>query len=100
RDRIREVLATTPESLSLMLTWDNARELLSGVRCAIVDEWHELLSGKRGTQAELGLARLRSWAPGMRTWALSATLDNLQDAAQAAVGMGDEPLIVSSPIDR
>lgn len=100
RERLPEVLVTTPESLSLMLTWANARELLSGVRCAIVDEWHELLSGKRGTQTELGLARLRGWAPEMRTWALSATLENLRDAARAAVGMGVEPVIVASPMDR
>lgn len=100
KERLPEVLITTPESLSLMLTWPTAREALSGVRCTIVDEWHELLSSKRGTQVELALARLRTWAPAMRTWALSATIENLHEAARAAVGTTSDPVVVSSTMAR
>jgi ATP-dependent helicase Lhr and Lhr-like helicase len=82
------VLITTPESLSLLLSLENSAELFAGLRAVIADEWHELLSSKRGTQTELGLARLRALAPRLRTWALSATLANLQEAARAAVGGG------------
>ena len=67
-----EVLVTTPESAALLLARDNAREMFADLRAVIVDEWHELLSTKRGVQVELMLSRLRGMAPRMRTWALSA----------------------------
>jgi ATP-dependent Lhr-like helicase len=88
RDRLPNVLVTTPESLSLLLTREKACEMLATLRCVIVDEWHELLCSKRGTQVELALARLRRWAPRMRTWAMSATLPNREMALGAAVGVG------------
>lgn len=100
RERLPNVLITTPESLCLLLTRDNASELLRNVRAAVIDEWHELLSSKRGTQTELALAALRGLAPGLRTWALSATLQNLQQAAQAAVGGSADPLIIRGEIER
>jgi len=107
KERLPDVLVTTPESLSLMLTWADASQRFAGLGCVIVDEWHELLSSKRGTQVELALARLRRFAPGMRTWALSATLANLDEAARAAVGWGRdgrggvvEPVVISARIPR
>jgi ATP-dependent Lhr-like helicase len=54
--RFPTVLVTTPESLSLMLTRENAREELQSVAYVIVDEWHELIGSKRGVQAQLALA--------------------------------------------
>lgn len=100
RSRLPNVLITTPESLTLLLTRDDAAEKLGSVRSIIVDEWHELLASKRGTQTELAMARLRRFAPGVRTWALSATLSNLGEAAAAAVGVGDEAVVVSAEIER
>lgn len=81
-DRLPTVLVTTPESLSLLLSYPDARQRMSTLRCAIFDEWHELMSTKRGVQAELGLARLRAWNPRLRVWGLSATLGNLEEAAR------------------
>ena len=86
RKRLPHTLVTTPESLSLMLTHDDFREKLSGLRCVITDEWHELLGSKRGVQTELCLARLRAWFPGLRVWGLSATLGNLTEARQTLLG--------------
>lgn len=94
------VLITTPESLSLLMSYANARELLGGVSHVIADEWHELLASKRGTQTELALARLRAWNPELRTWALSATLANLDEAARAAAGVGVEPVLVGGELRR
>ncbi|MFG0283457.1 MAG: ligase-associated DNA damage response DEXH box helicase [Phycisphaerales bacterium JB039] len=88
RTRLANVLITTPESLSLLLTRENAGELFASLRTVIVDEWHELLSSKRGTQVELALSRLRALAPQMNAWALSATIANIEEAAQAIVGTG------------
>lgn len=106
RERLPNVLVTTPESLSIMLTREEASVQLAGVRCVIVDEWHELLSSKRGSQTELALARLRRFAPGVRAWGLSATLSNLEEAGHAVVGAsspggGPAPVtIVRAAIDR
>ncbi len=82
------ILFTTPESLSLMLSYAGSRELLGSVQATVVDEWHELIASKRGIQTQLGLERLRTWNPDMRTWGLSATLGNLEEASQALVGAG------------
>ena len=79
-------LVTTPESLSILLSLDDAHEIFSGLETVIVDEWHELLSTKRGVQTELALERLRSLRPDVATWGLSATLANLDDAVAALVG--------------
>ncbi|MCC6679150.1 MAG: ligase-associated DNA damage response DEXH box helicase [Phycisphaerales bacterium] len=101
RERLPNVLVTTPESMSILLTRDTAPEQLASVRCVIVDEWHELLSSKRGSQTELALARLRRFAPGLRAWALSATLSNVEEAARAVVGAGPAaPTIIRAEIDR
>ncbi len=84
--RFPTALVTTPESLSLMLTRENARAELAGVHTVIVDEWHELMGNKRGVQVQLALARLRRWNPALVVWGLSATLGNLDEAMQVLLG--------------
>ncbi len=88
RERLPSALVTTPESLSLLLTRPDHPALLAGVRTVVVDEWHELMATKRGVQVELALARLRAVAPALRTWGLSATLGNLDVAADTLLGVG------------
>ncbi len=83
--RLPTALVTTPESLSLMLTHEKLLPQLAGIEAVIVDEWHELLGTKRGIQTELALGRLRKLNPNLRTWGVSATLGNLDDA-QGCVG--------------
>ncbi|MCK7595532.1 ligase-associated DNA damage response DEXH box helicase [Lysobacter sp. CAU 1642] len=78
----REVVVTTPESLSLLLSYADTQASLDSLRAVVVDEWHELLGSKRGVLLELGLARLRQRVSGLRCWGLSATLGNLEEAAQ------------------
>lgn len=95
-----EILITTPESLALMLSYVGAKELFKSLRLVILDEWHELMSSKRGTQTELCLSQLRSLCPTVRTWAVSATLGNVQEAAQTAVGLGTNPVIVRTDMQR
>jgi ATP-dependent helicase Lhr and Lhr-like helicase len=87
RRRLPTALVTTPESLSLLLSQDDPRELLADLRCVVVDEWHELMATKRGVQVELALARLRAARPGVRTWGLSATIGNIETALQTLVGV-------------
>lgn len=81
-------LVTTPESLSLMLTLSDSEAVLGAVQVLVVDEWHELMGNKRGTQLLLALARLRRLNPRLRVWGLSATLGNLQQACEALTWAG------------
>lgn len=98
--KMPDVLITTPESLSVMLSYKEGAKRFKHLRCVILDEWHELMSSKRGTQAELCLSQLRRFAPALCTWGVSATLGNLEEAAQAAVGLGTEPIIICADLKR
>lgn len=96
RERPPYALVTTPESLSLLLTYEDSRSYFEDVDCVVIDEWHELIGNKRGVQTELCLARLRKLNPKLRTWALSATLGNLEEAAAVICGSEVEPTIIHS----
>ena len=95
KKRLPSALVTTPESLSVLLSYADAREKFRSVRAVVVDEWHELMSTKRGTQTELGLARLRTWAGeegrDLAVWGLSATLGNLEEAMHTLLGPAAAP---------
>ncbi len=86
RTRLPTCLVTTPESASVLLSYPDSRDLLRTLRAVVVDEWHELIGSKRGVQTELVLARLRAWNPALRTWGLSATLGNIEHAAEVLLG--------------
>ena len=89
------VLVTTPESLSILLSYPDTKQHLRALRMVVVDEWHELMGSKRGVQTELGLARLRRWNPTLRTWGLSATIGNMDEARTTLLGNSFE----SEPTD-
>ena len=78
RQRIKppHVLLTTPESLSLLLSYPESLDLFRGLKRVVVDEVHAFATGKRGDLLALALARLQSLAPDMQRVALSATLAN------------------------
>lgn len=98
--RLPDILLTTPESLSLMLTRADFREKMKNLNAVILDEWHELLGSKRGVQVELALSHLRPIQPKMRVWALSGTIANLEEAARYAVGIGETAHLVSHAMKR
>ena len=100
KKKLPEILITTPESLSVLLSYKGAHQRFGNLRTVILDEWHELMSSKRGTQTELCLAQLRLLQPHLKTWAISATLGNLKEAAQTAVGLASKPVIIRSDIRR
>ncbi|MGB0370835.1 MAG: ligase-associated DNA damage response DEXH box helicase [Opitutales bacterium] len=86
RRSLPHVLVTTPESLTLLLSYTDASVHFSKLQCVICDEWHELLGTKRGTQTELALARLQGIHPNLRRWGLSATIGNLEEALRTLTG--------------
>ncbi|WP_226632295.1 ligase-associated DNA damage response DEXH box helicase [Novosphingobium profundi] len=74
RARPPHVLLTTPESLSLLLSYPEAAEMFASLRRVVIDEVHAFAAGKRGDLLALSLARLQALAPGLQRAALSATL--------------------------
>lgn len=88
-ERLPDALVTTPESLTVLLSRPDAALRFAGLRCVVCDEWHELLGTKRGVQTELALARLRCFAPELRTWGLSASIGNLDEALEVLLGPTD-----------
>jgi ATP-dependent Lhr-like helicase len=91
RRKLPETLITTPESLSVLLSYRNAEESFKHLDAVIVDEWHELLGNKRGVQLQLCLAWLRARHPQLPVWGLSATLGNLDEAMAVLLGEGAAP---------
>ena len=76
RQRVRppHVLLTTPESLSLLLSYPEAAEVFSGLRRVVIDEVHAFAPTKRGDLLALALTRLQALSPDLQRVALSATL--------------------------
>jgi ATP-dependent Lhr-like helicase len=71
-----QILITTPESLALLLSYEDAPRIFAGLSRVIVDEVHALAESKRGDQLMLALARLQGLAPGLRRVGLSATVED------------------------
>jgi ATP-dependent helicase Lhr and Lhr-like helicase len=101
-----DVLITTPESLYLMLT-SRAREFLTGVEWAIVDEIHAVAQTKRGAHLALTLERLDHLArgddpaaPGIQRIGLSATQRPLEEVGRFLVGTGRECKIVDTGVRK
>jgi ATP-dependent Lhr-like helicase len=105
--KLPEVLLTTPESLHLMLAQKEYDKIFKGLQVMVCDEWHELLGTKRGVQVELGLSRLKALAAvssfelavgtekesklqtanrQLKIWGISATIGNLEQAAEVLLG--------------
>ena len=74
RERPPHILLTTPESLSLLLSYPDSFTLLSTLKTVVIDEVHAFATGKRGDLLNLCLSRLQAIAPGLRRVALSATV--------------------------
>ncbi len=95
-----DVLITTPESLYLMLT-SRAREILTCVEWAIVDEIHAVARTKRGAHLALTLERLEhlSEHPVQRI-GLSATQRPLEEVGRFLVGAGRACRVVDTGVRK
>ena len=84
------ILVTTPESLYLLLTSQNSREMLRTARTVIVDEIHAVIGTRRGAHLALSLERLQqiAEAPLLRI-GLSATQKPVEEVARFLVGSRD-----------
>ena len=78
RQRVRppQILLTTPESLSLLLSYPDSFTLFENLKTIVVDELHGFAKDKRGDLLSLSLARLQKLSPGLRRVGLSATISD------------------------
>lgn len=76
RQRVKppQILLTTPESLSLLLSYPDAETMFASLKTIVVDEVHAFATGKRGDLLSLCMARLQRLSPDLRRVALSATV--------------------------
>ncbi len=88
-----DILLTTPESLSLLLTWPEAQALLSTVQTLIIDEIHAFATTKRGDLLALAAARIRRLNPALRLVGLSATIADPPAMARWLAPDGDVAIV-------
>ena len=74
RSKPPNVLLTTPESLSLLLSYPDSLQMFAGLKRIVIDEVHAFATGKRGDLLALALSRLQAIAPDLQRAALSATV--------------------------
>ncbi len=86
RKEAPQILITTPESLQALLIGPIMRNHLRNVEFVIIDEVHDILDNKRGSQLSLALERLELLAPNFQRIAISATVANEQEAAKLIFG--------------
>lgn len=70
------ILLTTPESLALMISYEDAPRIFATLQRVVIDEIHALAESKRGDQLLLALARLQRLCPALRRVGLSATVED------------------------
>lgn len=90
KEKLPTCLISTPESLSLLLTYKDAEQKFKNLKAIVIDEWHELLSSKRGVMSELVMARFKKWNPNLKVWGLSATLGNINEALTTLIGTDEK----------
>ncbi|WP_113911840.1 ligase-associated DNA damage response DEXH box helicase [Roseovarius dicentrarchi] len=71
-----DILLTTPESLALLTSYEDAPRIFAGLQRVVIDEIHALAESKRGDQLMLALSRLQALFPDLRRVGLSATVED------------------------
>lgn len=94
------ILITTPETFAYILVSPKLREALKNVRWVVVDELHELLESKRGSQVALNLERLVEIAGNFQRIGLSASIGDIETAKRfLAYGRHVEEVVVEGVRD-
>lgn len=83
--KMPDILIITPESLHLLIAQKQHQKFFKSLQCIVVDEWHELLSSKRGVMTELAVSRIFSYQKKLRIWGITATIGNLEEAMNVLI---------------
>ncbi len=94
RARPPHILLTTPESLSLLLSYPESATLFATLKRVVIDEVHAFATSKRGDLLSLSLARLQTLAPDMQRVALSATIADAESFRSWLSPGGDPQAVV------
>ena len=98
RARPPHILLTTPESLSLLLSYPESATLFAGLKRIVIDEVHAFAPTKRGDLLNLALSRLQTLAPKACRAALSATIADPAHYQAWLAPVGEEArLILGDP---
>ena len=89
------ILLTTPESLALLLSYEDSPRMFAGLQRVVIDEIHALAESKRGDQLSLLIAKLQTLAPDLRRIGLSATVED--PPALARFLAPDTHILVADP---
>ena len=95
-----QVLMTTPESLSVILSSPKSLDLFAQLESIVVDEWHDLMATKRGVQMSLCLQRLVKLSGRATITGVSATLKDPKLALQVLLPHGWTGRLTRADIDR
>ena len=92
------ILLTTPESLALLTSYEDAPRMFQGLKRVVIDEIHALADSKRGDQLMLALARLQSLCPDLKRVGLSATVEDPAAIAHFMARHPDPcPILLADP---
>jgi ATP-dependent Lhr-like helicase len=92
------ILLTTPESLALLVSYEDAPRIFKGVQRIVIDEIHALSESKRGDQLMLALSRIQAMSPDLRRVGLSATVEDPEAIAHQLARHPDPcPILQADP---
>jgi ATP-dependent Lhr-like helicase len=92
------ILLTTPESLALLASYEDAPRIFAGLQRIVIDEIHALADSKRGDQLMLALSRVQALAPQLRRVGLSATVEDPAAIARLLARHPDPcPVLLADP---
>ncbi len=105
KKQMPEVLIITPESLHLLLAQKNNPLIFQSLKIIAVDEWHELMGGKRGVQTELAISRIINCHLSIvnypSVWGISATIGNLEQSKEVLLApLQEKGIIVKANIKK
>lgn len=106
KKQMPEVLIITPESLHLILAQKGYAEYFRKLKIIAVDEWHELMGGKRGVQVELAISRIvnvQRSISGIQcaVWGISATIGNMDEAREVLLSpLGKKGIIITAHLQK
>ncbi|MFT6091456.1 ligase-associated DNA damage response DEXH box helicase [Sulfitobacter sp.] len=92
------ILLTTPESLALLTSYEDAPRMFKGLKRVVIDEIHALAESKRGDQLMLALTRLQTLCPDLKRVGLSATVEDPAAIAHFMARHPDPcPILLADP---